>query len=543
MILKFSFFKRINNGLLENIIHKILHTLTTKAPFTSALTYTKNETFLYIDADEENIEDTADEFSKLLPISIFYGLEKAEVVEEKPESLELPDCSLNLPITALMQRDFLENEDIFLKPEIGENLGESLPLIYNEKTANTPEECKEVLHHTVEDLKNGKTVSINTRAGKKTIGVLNEQNSELLKESEFSIMPCDITIIGKMFIASNEEINALASLEKPLINLRQNLISINKNFIPTIYADVQLADTLLLYFISRQMFKNGYEYLFLTDAKADNTLSYTQTKTVAPLKVSVLENGAIIPFENHQYLSTQKIPDFEKISHERFTTLIYEHNLFEKVSTCFYLSKKYDDSVMVYSEPMGLVELFELQVPSSINQVFEGIKSSENGAKLLEKYEKEFGKIKNVEFKNPAYNFFTLLGVAGIFLGFGDDLQTSAENLLLKAKKSSAPKGPRIDILEEGEKYPKSINFYKFIQSGLSFRLAGVDVESLSYGYIESIAYFLSSLSDKLAKEFESEYFCFAGSLFEFKRLIETSAKNIQPNHKVCVNRAFSQDK
>ena len=65
----------------------------------------------------------------------------------------------------------------------------------------------------------------------------------------------------------------------------------------------------------------------------------------------------------------------------------------------------------------------------------------------------------------------------------------------------------------------------------MSYKVAGVDDEVLSYGFIDSLAYFLSDYFDLLKEEFESEAVLLTGSLFEEKNLANLTLNLTQKTH------------
>lgn len=530
MNLQFNFHKRVDNGLLENILHSIMEKSSQK----NSLFYDKKSVHVCVQADEKGLEEFSDTLSKYLPVSLFYEFIDAKVVEEFPDDKEPPKCELCLPFDAISLDEFLDKNsknfhNVFLKPHVGKELFVSKDTAFDKKT----------IEKICDILQSGASIDANTSEGIKSLKIVNEDSIEA---KDFYIMPTDSSLIDRMCIASKDEIQALLSFEKPMLNLKQNLVYKSKNLLSSAWIDMRLADTLFLYALTSELFKRGVEFLIVQEKKDENIFTCNQNESIKPLKVNVLENGFILPLENHPYLNQHQFPNFKEKSHERFSTLLYEYNLFEQKSICFFLSKKYDDSIMFYSEKTGLVELFEIEIPKDMSEVIAMIQSSESGEKLLANYNEQYPELlkKDIEFKNMPKNFHTLLGIVGSVLGFGDDVQSGAAALLENAKNCERLKGVRIDVLLDEKTHPKKLNVAKFIQSGLSFKLAGVEDEVLSFGYLESIAYMLSSMSDKLGEEFGSRYVTMAGELFSFKRFLEVSVRNIQPNHKVCINRTFA---
>lgn len=558
MILEFSFSSVSNNGILENLLHKILHKIIHKLPINGSIVREKNRVFLYVEGEEEELKFFSDELSGLLPLSLFFSLQEVKVVEKLPQESQLNECNVNLPFTNAMLQQVLDEKSAdfynpFLAPEVGSTLNIQPPLIYKDEDgqleANLSSEFQNLIKKTALHVSKGKSLHVNTRDGIKRVTKLDENSLEVLKNSDFYIMPTDLSLVEKAFIADENEIQALASLEKPTLHLRANLMFKNKNILPENWADVKISDTILLFLLCKELFSEGVEFIAFQDEKeADISLTHKQGTNKEDLHVNILENKAVIPLKPNEFLYHRELPHFEQKSHEKFITFLYEYELFQKKSSCFYLSKEHDDKIMTYSEKLGLVELVSVETPMSIEDILTQISNiDEGGAKLVANYKKEYSKVVENALhvkvpKDAPKNFYTLLGVVGVLFSFGNDIKSAADVLLRYAKDFAGPKGPRIDVKMHNNGFPETIDMVKFVRSGLSFRLAGVDNEILSYGYLESIAYFVSDAADIIEKEFETTHVCLSGELFSFKRLLETSAKNIQPNHKVCVHRAFALD-
>ncbi len=541
MILKYNFSRVYNNAVLENlldtILGKILHTIDLKYVITAY----KKEVFLHVEVDDGKAEEFSDEFSKLLPISLFYRFLKVEVVENMPEPTAIEKCDINLPFTHTMLLDFLdENGKNYLNVTMKEDVGKSLH-VKNE----TKEDFIKKIDESIKLLKDGNIIKISTRFGVKSVGIVSEKTKKFLTHP-FTIMPCDFSVISKMVIATKSELQALISLEKPIVNLRVNLIYKGKNILLSDWVDVMMCDSLLLYLLCKKLFESGEEFIFLSDEKFEckKELVFKQGHIAKSLHVNILENDAVVMVGENDYSPTNLLPAFQNKSHERFTSILYEYELYDKKSLSFFLSHKYDDSVMFYSQNKGLIDLINIELPDSFEKLIESISKSETGEKLIKNYEKKYNNLLtnalHVNIPSSPKNFYTLLGVAGVLLGYGDEVESAAQNLISHAKNFLGSKSVRIDVKLKDDKLPNTLNVERFIQSGLSFKLADVEPQTLSYGYIESISFFVSDMADSICKELEAQNVSMCGELFSFKRLLENSAKHILPNHKLYINKAFS---
>lgn len=76
----------------------------------------------------------------------------------------------------------------------------------------------------------------------------------------------------------------------------------------------------------------------------------------------------------------------------------------------------------------------------------------------------------------------------------------------------------------------------------MSFKLAGTDNPTLSFGFLESLAYFLSDSADNYRENMTSSRMLLGGSMFGIKRLSELACRNIQANSFVAFNRELPID-
>ncbi len=120
-------------------------------------------------------------------------------------------------------------------------------------------------------------------------------------------------------------------------------------------------------------------------------------------------------------------------------------------------------------------------------------------------------------------SFYDVLDLASQIL-----FNQSAPYLLACAADFLGEKGVRIDfsINDRGE-----LAVDKLIRSAMSYKLAGVDDKVLSYGFIDSLSYFLSDLMDARRDEFDAAIF--GGALFGERKFADLVLK-------LCRNHAAS---
>ena len=155
--------------------------------------------------------------------------------------------------------------------------------------------------------------------------------------------------------------------------------------------------------------------------------------------------------------------------------------------------------------------------------VFEGIASYKDGDKLLANFRRAVPQIDaHLESLGQASqksrNIFAFLGVVAKVLGYGEDAYALLEN----AKGYVRDKGPRIDYkLVKSPQNILSLDYPKILRSCMSFYLAGVDRETLSYGVLDSLGEFVGNLTQDLCVNFAARKILLCGNLLEEKILLD----------------------
>lgn len=155
--------------------------------------------------------------------------------------------------------------------------------------------------------------------------------------------------------------------------------------------------------------------------------------------------------------------------------------------------------------------------------VFEGIASYKDGDKLLANFRRAVPQIdahleSYGEVSQKSRNIFAFLGVVARVLGYGEDAHALLEN----AKGYVRDKGPRIDYkLVKSEQNILSLDYPKILRSCMSFYLAGVDRETLSYGVLDSLGEFVGNLMQDLCVNFVARKILLCGNLLEEKILLD----------------------
>lgn len=106
-----------------------------------------------------------------------------------------------------------------------------------------------------------------------------------------------------------------------------------------------------------------------------------------------------------------------------------EHQLFDATTSCFYLSTLHNDRIMHYSKEHGMLNLIEISLPSSFEELFAEIgRSSPNAERLVANYKEQFPEIyaKAIETIIPSdtpKSIYSLWKIVAMVLGLSSRLE------------------------------------------------------------------------------------------------------------------------
>jgi len=557
MILAFEFQYISQNGVLESLLKEMC------VDFNIPYVVQKDASIvtLYVEDNEQRIGDFADFLGASLPLSLFFKSSSVYVAQTLPtESQENIDTPLKPFFTPKILTSIeTPSSPMYLLPYTEFVLGKDCLRLRHEgelcANAKNSEDFENLYTKIVQSIIDGQTVSIPTHHHSYVFGKV-ELLSTFKNLDGIDIVATDLSVVEKMVVIKENEIKALASLERPSLRLKVNALYAQKEIVPLSRVRLRLSDELIVFHLCKRLFENGVGFIFKADARlmdADMSIEFTGTlPELEPLEVTVLDNGEIVLVEGSSYASSAlkaNLTKFEEPCYRFFASIMQEHQLFSSNSACFYLSTFHDDAFMHYSPENRMLTFSRVSLPASIEALFNEITlMGKSGARLLANYKEAFPEIYERALhvtlpETMPKSIFSLLKIAAIVLGFVKDLESAAQTLIENAEDFGGQKGPRIDYyLQKEESLVSDFNYLKLIRSGMSFKLAGTDDATLSFGYMQSLAYFLSDTSDYYKENVGIENVALAGSLFKYRRLTEMAYKNLKPNHTLRLNRELPID-
>lgn len=557
MILAFEFTYLSHNGVLENVLKEICLDFEIEHLIVREGALVK----LFVKESEERLGVFADTLSQTLPLSLFFKSSCVYVADAFPTTQEvIPPLGIALGFTPKKIASIEDKTSThYLSPYPVFTVGSDTLTLKKAGIDITQASASEALDalysEMVHELILGKTIGIKTSSGAFVLGKI-ELTKQLPSLSDVEVIATDLSVVERMVVIRENEMKALATLERPSIRCKVNALFAQKEILPTQRVCIRLADEWLVYHLSQRLFAQGVQFLFKAPASLCEADVWVEPSCLLPsleaLQISVLENGEIVLVKGKSYASKALLENakkFEQPAHRAFASIMQEHHLFESKASCFYLSTMHDDALMNYSSEHGMLNLTQFPLPVSMEALFEEVaQSSNSAARLVENYQKAYPEIYEhaLHVTIPAdapKSIASLWNIVAIVLGLTKEFEKGAQSLIELAEDFGGQKGPRMDyFLQKEEALVSDFNYIKLVRSGMSFKLAGTDDATLSFGYMQSLAYFISDMSDYYKENLLNEKIALAGSLFGYRRLSEMVYKNLKPNHTICFNQELPID-
>lgn len=476
MIVEFKF----NYTNKENFLAYFLDFYAKQSSLEYAIHKQDNDISLFVEGDEKELLDFSDKSMVMIPNSVFLNKSEVKIANEiKSSNFEIPKLNFS-NLTPVVVKNYVNHSGSMVN-ECG--IFSNISVFYENKFVKiTEENYKKFIEICVLNLTHNQILH------------LKDKNDEFFIKNDLDftsnfIMPTSFKSIDKAFIVDEKNYIALSSYEKPVINLKLNAIFRQNHQEAPIFFDVKAASDFFIFALLDKLYGNG--------------INFVSIKGKFTFKVSVLDEEFLV-IKNEEFKKETNKDLFEEICDE--------FNIKDQININILLSKTKPDSIKIYNKNKA-IDLLKFPNFNTFEELKESIAKDETGKKLLVNFEKEFkfpiGKISKTD---SFYSFFEI--VAKIL--FDKD----ALYLVESAKDSVLKKGPSIDYKIENYEF----NAIKFIRSGMSFKLAGVGDKVLSYGYLQSLIYFL----DKYLESFEYDNAILTGNLFEEKIISNLAIKNLK---------------
>ena len=545
MVLKYSFEYLSNNNTIINFLIRIAD----ESNIEYEIIRKKDIIEFYCSANTDGLTFIANQISSQLPVSMFLKNSEVQEAEKMPEKSSFQDKNeaYFLPFCPSCLENIEDKNSVdFNNPLITCDL--CVPSYSHEPSLKFIQEGKTttIENYTtfVEDLAlkiaQKQKVKIQTISGEYIFETLNIQDNE-----DNCVLCLNLMQLESAFVAKKSEVIALASIEKPQMNLRFNEIFKQKNDCSVNTAKVRFIDDLFLYMLSKALQKHEIYFLSYSkegsfDCNVINELTQLKSIKTPLIQLTPDDRVMVLQSQNYDESLTSMYNKFDDKNKGHFMVLLQENNLYDNSILNFYSSSIDDDNVSVYSNNIGsFLDILNYELPNNMQSLFDAIGADETGKKLLENYTKHFPMLIEdaLSFDIQSLNKHSIVSlwkVVRVILGF-------EHSLLNHAMASFLEKGPRIDykFFEQEKIYNKKFNFLKLIRSGMSFKLAGVDNNTIALGYVESYAHFIANIVDEVNSEITLDGISLCGDIFANNLISNFVHKNITKNYKIYYNKDF----
>lgn len=415
---------------------------------------------LFVQGDKDELDKFNNKFLPNIPHSIFLKQSNIEIVEDFPteNTIKFDEFSSNL-ITPYSVNSGKNEFDFGLDTELTNKI--------------------------VESLNNGKSVVYD--------------DFVLSKFDDFDcdfLLPKNLNLLPKIFVADEKSLIALASYEKPIISLKTSALFRSSHENSPLFFKIRAAWDLQIYEICSKINAN-----------------FIKVKSKKPIfSVSVLDNSFLIT-QGSDFLKKSDL-DFLQTSQNKNISLL---NLISKElefdnKIAVFLSQKNNDFISVFKDN-DEYEMLKITLPNTYEELFSKILTEPSGKSLLDKFSQQIN-LPSGEIQLPN-SFFGLFELIKNLFGFKHSVFELSDDFL-------GQKGVRIDFKLQGI---NEFDCIKAIKSAISYFLAGADSKIISFGLVESLAYFLSDFYDTIKNELGCENMVLFGSSFECKSLANLTLK------------------
>ncbi|NKQ41872.1 MAG: hydrogenase [Sulfurovum sp.] len=533
MILEFRLDYRSSSQVYEKIFLRTLKELCLDGKILKEHFLLK----LYVEADEaEKLEEFATLLARNLPHSIFLYNTEASIVDEMPEGEYVLDTKdkLSMPFCPKCAKESIEYDhpsyfDIFTECEV-----------CGYGTKGESRSYKDEIQQAVISISSGQTLKINTHYGSYIVGVLSSKCTKM----EFDVIAYDLATIMKYAEIEEYGIQALGSFEKPFVQLKtRDDFKDSFGLDNSDFVRFKLPDDMILHLLMEELHHLDIEAIYISKDKTKLheellLLEYKQNMepievVASPKHIAIISGCKGLPLVSESK-DPRSLPDM-------FNAVIEEHRLKHESIASINLSKEHKNNILVRGEKYGIIEYLSLSFTfDSIASIFKDIiDSDENGGKIILNYRKTypeyFEKLTKIVFENHNFNIYRLWGIISIILNLSDtdDTLEAAEVLSINSMLFMGEKGPSIDyklLNRDGKVY---LDPLMTIRTAMSFKLAGVEPLTLSYGIVESFCEFLSNELDEVKQNMGVAATVVTGSLLGNRRLFIKLSKEASVNHSI----------
>ena len=399
------------------------------------------------DEDTKALEEFSTLTSKYLPHSLFLGDVQTINVQTHSTESKLSSPSYNISVCPKCL-------ELLTDPSSSEYLNDSLV-------------CNHYSNDSIQDYRDDKYYSPHYSNGS-------------------DILIIDPTTVHKLFMMTQDEVNALFSIEKPTLKVTIKDETL-KELTGKKFINIKSPHSIKSNLVALNARESDVEYLFFEHSD--------------DLKVVVVQNDITVIRDIRGV--SNKLEELDSDSTiNRFLNISKEAG-FEKSSIAANLSTRSGISFLVSNDGVSkkVINFQEFKA----KEVLELMAQDETKSKLLNNFAKKYPEIMEELSNNDEYNMFET--IATIL----ELEEKSFESVSDKSFEFHGNGGLKIDTNFDDDGF----DYISFIGSIMSFKLADTDEHYLAYSIFEALGDMAISTLNQLKKKFKCENFVMMGDMFE----------------------------
>jgi hypothetical protein len=457
---------------------------------------------IFIDDELENIEKFFLNLETNLPYSMF--LKKSYLIDEFNEEIkELEDKNIKENFEILTNRkvkDILENSNFDFLSQIV-NLNRSFVVKFQDLELFLP----------------------------------NKNLKENFEKDNYEIrlLVTNSQILTDLFIIEEPEINLLCSIERPLVKLK--LKNIDENISSSGYIFTRLVNSSKEVELSKALKEQNIDYILYVTKKDE-----LKACSFENLNLIISDDKTLYPKYDYKKdlifnSSSEYLNSFSNV----YNAVLHEHNLLDKTSIGVYFSLNSKNSfvdIKVLNEEEKRV-IYIPDIKSNMNQILEDISSlDENCRRLVDNFSKKYPYTKDIKLSNNS-GFSTIIEAIAKLL----NIQSikDFEELALNSGYADALQIDMKLIKIDNKNY---LDYRKTIQSIMSYKMADVDNETLSFSFYEFLAEFIIDYLREIARKIDAKDIVLCGDIFSNRQVFHKVYKELNKKYNLILPTEYAMD-
>lgn len=322
-------------------------------------------------------------------------------------------------------------------------------------------------------------------------------NKEIIKEFlksdlEIKLLLINSRVLNDLFIIENDELNLLCSIERPLVKLK--LKNIDENISKSGYIFTRVVNSFKEVELSKALKEQNIDYILYTTKKDE-----LKASSFEGVNLIICDDETLYPKYDYKKdivfnSSSEYLNSFSNI----YNAVLHEHNLLDKNSIGAYFSlnskNSFVDIRVVNEEEKRVIYIPDIE--SNMNQILEDISCmDENCRRLVDNFLKKFPYTKDIKLSQNS-GFYTILETITKLLNLEE--VKDFEDLALNSGYVDALQIDMKLIKIDNKNY---LDYRRVIQSVMSYKMADVSNEILSFSFYEFLGEFLIDYLREIARK------------------------------------------